>query len=156
MDSDLQSGAIAQPSSASQETPPTIESGPTNTDNPAPPILKHCTFGINQVAKRLEAQANPATTAEVHTTPRPGLRVVIACRADVDPPLLIAHFPILVAACNSALPAGSSDDAYVKLVTLPMGAEHSLAEITGLRRVAVMALDVSLVPVTPSMGLLTL
>ncbi|KAF8608342.1 hypothetical protein BDV93DRAFT_247746 [Ceratobasidium sp. AG-I] len=140
LDDALPSEAIVQPGSTTQETPSTVESELAGTDNPAPPILKHCTFGINQVAKRLEAQANP-TTAEAHPPPRPSLRVVIACRADVDPPLLIAHFPILVAACNSALPAGSSDDTYVKLVTLPMGAEHSLAEITGLRRVAVMALD---------------
>lgn len=142
LDSALQDKAIAQSGSATRETLSPVESESTSADSPVPLILKHCTFGINQVAKRLEGQANPGIIAEVHATPRPRLRVVIACRADVDPPLLIAHFPILVAACNSALAAGSSDDTHVKLVTLPMGAEHSLAEITGLRRVAVMALDV--------------
>ncbi|QRV84026.1 ribonuclease P protein subunit p30 [Ceratobasidium sp. AG-Ba] len=89
----------------------------------APKVLKHCTF-------------------ESHPTPKPRLRAVLVCRSDVDPPLLIAHFPILVATCNSSLPGDSSDDKFVKLVTLPMRAEHSLAEVTGLRRVAVMALDV--------------
>jgi hypothetical protein len=112
---------------------------------PIPSLLEHCTFGINEVTKRLEALANPATTNEARSTTGPRLRVVLVCRADVDPPLLIAHFPILVATCNSSLPVDSSHDKFVKLVTLPMGAEHSLAEITGLRRVAVMALDVSFI-----------
>ncbi|CAE6425241.1 unnamed protein product [Rhizoctonia solani] len=37
---------------------------------------------------------------------------------------------------------------FIKLATLPMGGEHTLAEVVGLRRVAVMALDVE----TPGLG----
>ncbi|KAG9123406.1 hypothetical protein FRC07_014979, partial [Ceratobasidium sp. 392] len=117
------------------------EASPASTAIPVPPLLKHCTFGINEVTKRLEALAKPTLTAEACPTSRPRLRAVLVCRSDVDPPLLIAHLPILVATCNSSLSTDSGDDKFVKLVTLPMGAEHSLAEITGLRRVAVMALD---------------
>ncbi|KAG9081575.1 hypothetical protein FRC06_005503, partial [Ceratobasidium sp. 370] len=64
---------------------------------PIPPLLKHCTFGVNEVTKRLEALAKPTPTDGGHSTPRPRLRAVLVCRSDVDPPLLIAHFPILVA-----------------------------------------------------------
>ncbi|KAG8770650.1 hypothetical protein FRC12_004138 [Ceratobasidium sp. 428] len=106
-----------------------------------PPLLKHCTFGINEVTKRLESLTKPTLAHEVRPTPRPRPRAVLVCRSDIDPPLLIAHLPILVATCNSSLPTDSADKEFVKLVVLPMGAEHSLAEVTGLRRVAVMALD---------------
>ncbi|KAG8697500.1 hypothetical protein FRC09_007816 [Ceratobasidium sp. 395] len=106
-----------------------------------PPLLKQCTFGINEVTKRLESLTKPTLAHEVRPTPRPRLRAVLVCRSDIDPPLLIAHLPILVATCNSSLPTDSADKEFVKLVVLPMGAEHSLAEVTGLRRVAVMALD---------------
>ncbi|KAG8702224.1 hypothetical protein FRC08_003623 [Ceratobasidium sp. 394] len=127
------------------EHEPTVESVPQITSTlailPIPPLLKHCTFGINEVTKRLEALAKPSLTAEIRSASRPRLRAVLVCRSDIDPPLLIAHFPILVATSNSSLPADSSDDKYVKLVALPMRAEHTLAEVTGLRRVAVMALD---------------
>ncbi|CAE6474462.1 unnamed protein product [Rhizoctonia solani] len=122
------------------------ESAPqtSSTDIPVPPLLKHCIFGINEVTKRLESQIHPsalgAETAS-NTTLKPKLRFVIACRTDVDPPILIEHLPILVAACNSAIPSGSEDSMFIKLVTLPMGGEHTLAEVIGLRRVAVMALD---------------
>ncbi|KAG9089751.1 hypothetical protein FS749_001088 [Ceratobasidium sp. UAMH 11750] len=129
------------------EHEPTVESVPQITSTlailPIPPLLKHCTFGINEVTKRLEALAKPSLTAEIRSASMPRLRAVLVCRSDIDPPLLIAHFPILVATSNSSLPADSSDDKYVKLVALPMRAEHTLAEVTGLRRVAVMALDVS-------------
>ncbi|KAG8742934.1 hypothetical protein FRC10_000722 [Ceratobasidium sp. 414] len=127
------------------EHEPAVESIPQTPSTlatiPVPPLLKHCTFGINEVTKRLEALAKPTPTDEGHQAPRPRLKAVLVCRSDVDPPLLIAHFPILVATCNSSLPADSSDDKFVKLVALPMRAEHSLAEVTGLRRVAAMAFD---------------
>ncbi|EUC62503.1 Kri1 family protein, partial [Rhizoctonia solani AG-3 Rhs1AP] len=115
------------------------------TNIPVPSLLKHCVFGINEVTKRLESQIHPnalgTTTAPV-TSPKAQLRFVIACRTDVDPPILIDHLPALVAACNSAIPSNSEDRLFIKLATLPMGGEHTLAEVVGLRRVAVMALDV--------------
>ncbi|KAJ1306158.1 hypothetical protein OPQ81_010869 [Rhizoctonia solani] len=117
----------------------------SSTDIPIPPLLKHCVFGINEVTKRLESQIHPSTlgvTTASKTTPKPHLRFVIACRTDVDPPIIIEHLPVLVAACNSAIPNDSEEKMFIKLVTLPMGGEHTLAEVIGLRRVAVMALDV--------------
>lgn len=66
--------------------------------------------------------------------------VVLVCRSDIDPPLLVSHIPHLVAACNGA---PSTIDRRVKLVTLPKGAEDTLSEAFGLRRVAVIALNVS-------------
>ncbi|KAG8770617.1 hypothetical protein FRC12_004158 [Ceratobasidium sp. 428] len=124
---------------------PTTESVPQTSSAldaiSIPSLLKHCTFGINEVTKRLESLTKPTLAHEVRPTPRPRPRAVLVCRSDIDPPLLIAHLPILVATCNSSLPTDSADKEFVKLVVLPMGAEHSLAEVTGLRRVAVMALD---------------
>ncbi|CUA71678.1 hypothetical protein RSOLAG22IIIB_04724 [Rhizoctonia solani] len=127
------------------------ESSPSSTDIPIPPLLKHCVFGINEVTKRLESQTRPSvlgTTTASTTASKPQLRFVIACRTDVDPPILLDHLPVLVAACNSAVPSNSEDKMFIKLATLPMGGEHTLAEVVGLRRVAVMALDVE----TPGLG----
>lgn len=134
--------------SSDRNIPPSLEleSEPTSKSASvtAPDIVKHCTFGINEVTKRLEAQANSEAPGDATLSlPKPRLRFVIACRSDVDPPLIIEHLPILVAACNSSLPVGSDERMFVKLATLPMGGEHMLAEIVGLRRIAVMALDVS-------------
>ncbi|KAF8740413.1 KRI1-like family, partial [Rhizoctonia solani] len=111
---------------------------------PLPPLLNHCVFGINEVTRRLESQIHPDVLgAEIasNATSKPKLRFVVVCRTDVDPPILIEHLPVLVASCNSAIPSSSEDSMFIKLVTLPMGGEHTLAEVVGLRRVAVMALD---------------
>lgn len=70
---------------------------------------------------------------------RAPIRIVLVCRADIDPPLLVSHIPHLVAACNSAT---TDPDMRVKLVTLPKGAENTLAHAMGLRRAAVLAFDV--------------
>ena len=137
---------------------------------PDPPsILQHLTFGINEVTKRLERQvlkyrkptatvistndttsvpSDPPTTSPSSTKllNPPPLRMILVCRSDVDPPLLLAHIPHLVATCNSTNSKGNLDQANfedVKLVSLPKGAEQVLAQAAGLRRIAVMALDVS-------------
>lgn len=116
-----------------------------------PAILPHLAIGINQVTKRLEAQARLLRQAAFSTsdssttvtaTHRP-LRVVFVCREDIDPPMLVAHIPTLIASYNSASSARSTES-LVKLVPLAKGAEFTLAAAFGLRRVAVMALDVSL------------
>ncbi|TFK36976.1 hypothetical protein BDQ12DRAFT_686182 [Crucibulum laeve] len=104
----------------------------------APEVLKHITFGINEVTKKLEAQIRDARRtlllkAESEATPTPSLKVLLVCRADVDPPLLIDHLPHLVAAYNSA----QTQDT-IKLVPLPKGAELTLADTIGVRRVAVL------------------
>ena len=108
-------------------------------------------MGINQVTKKLEAQIKSyrATIANAsNENARPydsssALVVIFVCRADVDPPLLIAHLPHLVAAYNSCLFSRPSPRlGLIKLVPLPKGAEFSLAEALGIRRVAALALDV--------------
>lgn len=108
-----------------------------------PPVAQHMVFGINEVTKRLEAQASAARTAISPTsiTDRPStlppLSIVFVCRADVDPPILIDHIPHVVAAINSSRASGS-----VKVIPLPKGAESTLATVIGVRRVAVVAFDV--------------
>ena len=118
-----------------------------------PPILQHLIIGINEVTKRLEHQVKSTrrvvTVSEsgmhVVTESRSPIKVVFVCRADVDPPLLIGHLPHLVAACNSSFhdQGPFSDLPCIKLVQLPKGAEFTLAESIGIRRVAVLAMDVS-------------
>ncbi|KAI0721391.1 hypothetical protein C8T65DRAFT_715597 [Cerioporus squamosus] len=133
-----------------------MEVDATNPDSATvPSILQHMSVGINEVTKRLEALARSHRQTIVPTTDRPAAseppkatssRLVIACRADVDPPILIGHLPHLVAACNSvskhcASKAGASDGTW--LVPMPKGAENTLAEAMGLRRVSVMLIEES-------------
>ncbi|KAE9398452.1 hypothetical protein BT96DRAFT_994801 [Gymnopus androsaceus JB14] len=96
---------------------------------PDPPaILAHLTTGINQVTKRLETQMRNrrgTTTDETASSP-PNIKIVLVCRADVNPPMLIDHLPHLVAAYNSA----RAPDPII-LVPLPQGAEFTLAEVLG-------------------------
>ena len=121
----------------------------------APPILSHLALGINQVTKRLEHQARAyrqtlsATETSVDNgtsqpTPLRPISIVFVCRADVDPPLLISHLPTLVASCNSSRKALTNPESHpqIKLVPVPKGSETLLADATGLRRLAVLALDV--------------
>jgi ribonuclease P/MRP protein subunit POP3 len=124
---------------------------------PVPPVLSHLTIGINEVTKRLEAQSKAllqrvvVTSTRIDVPPAPSLSsrpvsVVLVCQGDVDPPILIAHLPQLVAACNSAIRPSKKDDpapCFIKLIPLPKGAERVLAEGVGLRRASVLALDVS-------------
>lgn len=109
-----------------------------------PKILQHLAVGINEVTKRLESQIHHSritvvTTAEDSKipSPRPDLKIILVCRADIDPPILIDHLPHLVAGYNSIR---TSDP--IKLVPLPKGAESSLAQAIGLRRAAVVGMDV--------------
>ncbi|KAH8111900.1 hypothetical protein DFH11DRAFT_1690154 [Phellopilus nigrolimitatus] len=145
--------------SAAEGTPmqQDTEAGPSSVPAAAPPeILQHVTVGINEVTKRLEAQCRiPRQVLSVSdgdqdmtdaakipsASARASVRIVLVCRSDVDPPLLVSHIPHLVAACNCSL--GPSNE-IMKLVTLPKGAEISLAQAMGLRRAAVMAFDETL------------
>ncbi|KAL1708799.1 hypothetical protein EV121DRAFT_196220 [Schizophyllum commune] len=125
-------------------------------DSEPPPAQHHVVIGINNVTKRLEKQtervrypppvvvkaaiapgSSTEPSAQPPDTPSPPIRLVVVCRADVDPPILIDHIPHLVAAHNSSTAA----DAPIKLVCLPRGAELTLANAVGLRRVAVLAFD---------------
>jgi len=116
------------------------------------PRARHLIVGINEVTKSLERQAKDTrhkftVSDKGNITPvdiRPLIKFVFVCRADIDPPLLVAHLPHLVAACNSCVHAqatsGESSNV-VKVVPLPKGAELSLAEAIGFRRAAVLALE---------------
>lgn len=121
----------------------------------APPIIPHLILGINRVTKRLEDQARAyrqtlaatkTITDDGTTQPPPPapISVVFVCRADVDPPLLISHLPTLIASCNSSRNALTDPNSHppIKLVPVPKGSESLLADATGLRRLAVLALDV--------------
>lgn len=115
------------------------------------PAIMHGLFtGINEVTKKLEHQCVSAqgfsipidsrTTSFPEPASSPTIGLILVCRADVDPPLLTAHIPYLAAACNAHT---NSPEHYVKLVPLPKSAEATLAHALGLRRTAVLALDVS-------------
>ncbi|KAF9015646.1 hypothetical protein BDQ17DRAFT_1320478 [Cyathus striatus] len=110
-----------------------------------PTVLQHLVYGINEVTKRLEAQVRDARRTTLFSTkaendkPQPftaPLRAIFVCRADVDPAMLVNHFPHLVAAFNSACSNGVT-----KLFPLPKGAETSLAQSFGIKRVTVIAID---------------
>jgi ribonuclease P/MRP protein subunit POP3 len=120
-----------------------------------PPIISHLILGINQVTKRLERQARayrqtldvtntPADNGTPEPPPSRLISIVFVCRADVDPPLLISHLPTLVASCNSSRNSLTNPESHppIKLVPVPKGSESLLADATGLRRLAVLALDV--------------
>ncbi|KAG6910504.1 hypothetical protein DXG01_009923 [Tephrocybe rancida] len=99
-------------------------------------------FGINEVTKRLEKQGRDqrvtlVSTSEPTNVPSPSpLRLILVCRADVNPPILVDHLPHLVAAYNSLRP-----DEPIRLVPLPAGSELQLSQAIGLRRAAVLGFD---------------
>ncbi|KAJ6503368.1 hypothetical protein C8R47DRAFT_1210628 [Mycena vitilis] len=116
-----------------------------------PPVLSHLVVGINEVTKRLDAQIralrktvslNPNPVPELPPPPPP-IKIIVVCRADVDPQVLIAHLPHEVAAFNSCNPSEC-----IKIIPLPKGAEAELAKAMGLRRVAVIAFERD----TPGLG----
>ncbi|GJJ15764.1 hypothetical protein Clacol_010042 [Clathrus columnatus] len=115
-----------------------------------PPVLSHLTCGINEVTKRLEKQAKSRRFREVVSTTDPPLdnpteatgkhlSYIFVCRSDIDPPILIAHLPELVASCNVPIPSRPLIPVY--LISLPKRAEYSLAESLALRRVSILAFD---------------
>lgn len=111
----------------------------------SPSILRHIVYGINAVTKRLELQSHrlrrptivfPIPSVKTQSA-RP-FKYIFVCRQDVDPAILVDHLPHLVASCNSTQASN-----HVKLVPLPKGSELVLAETLGIRRVAVLGIDVS-------------
>ena len=146
--------------SAEEVTEMVAEDGRSQAKLPeAPPVLSHLTIGINAVTKRLEAQAHShrlKTGIKVSAQPSdgppstketPAIKYVFVCRADVDPPLLIAHIPELVAACNVSIPSQFLSP--VHLIPLPKDAERTLADALNLPRLSILALDVSVPKSTP-------
>lgn len=141
---DASSSSVPVPVSVAEPSSMDVD-GPVSEP---PSIQQHLIVGINAVTKRLEFQAQscrkhiqlstrPAESANEEPLRTP-IKIVFVCRADVDPPILIDHLPHLVAAINSAGAGGN-----VVLVPLPKGAELTLAAAICVRRVAVMAIDVS-------------
>ncbi|KAI0673392.1 hypothetical protein C8Q78DRAFT_1017003 [Trametes maxima] len=116
-------------------------------------ILPSLTIGINEVTKHLEALAGShrhtiSSNSGMNTSPIavpadksiPSARLVVACRADVDPPALMAHIPSLVAAANTRQ-ARFMNNGRTWLVSLPKGSEHILAEAMGLRRTSILLIE---------------
>ncbi|KAF7320475.1 hypothetical protein MKEN_00832400 [Mycena kentingensis (nom. inval.)] len=108
--------------SSQTDAPPPLEN-----DNDRPAILNHISFGINQVSKRLDAQIR--LVRKVTSSSSVG---VISIH-----PVLIDHFPHQIAAYNAGKP-----EQPLKMIYLPAGAEARLAVAMGVRRIAVLALDV--------------
>lgn len=122
--------------------------------NPEPAIRQYLTIGINSVTKKLESLSKLRRSTVLAASGLPlgvptasSEQLVFVCQADIDPPILISHFPSLVAACNSARPVSQSPSRQLTswLIPLPRGAEVVLAQALGLKRVSVLAIDVSTV-----------
>ncbi|KAJ7631047.1 hypothetical protein FB45DRAFT_833931 [Roridomyces roridus] len=106
-----------------------------------PAVVPHLIVGINEVTKRLDVQIRSlrkivAVDGEQPNTPPPPIKLIVVCRADVDPQILIDHLPHEVAAFNSSKPPDP-----IKMVPLPKGSESALAKAIGVRRAAVIAMD---------------
>lgn len=113
-----------------------------------PPIYQFLTIGINSVTKKLETictQHRTVLHASDHTSmesiSKIPAQLILVCRGDIDPPILISHIPSLVASCNSS--HGRSPSNVSWLVPLSRGAETTLSQALGLKRVSVVAIDVS-------------
>ncbi|KAF8743709.1 hypothetical protein AX14_001231 [Amanita brunnescens Koide BX004] len=115
-----------------------------DSDTRVKSIVDHLVVGLNAVTKRLEEQVRKrphsvtitkdGPTADTRAA-KPDLCLVLACRADIDPPLLIDHLPHLIASCNAIQKES------VRLASLPEGAEGTLAKSLGIRRVTVIGFD---------------
>lgn len=127
---------------------------------PRPVIIDHLVIGLNEVTKRLEGLARVARHVVglsdqepgIATRAPPTIAIVLVCREDISSPLLTAHFPQLVAACNSCRNHSYNKveaPPLIKLVPLPRGAESLLSTAIGLRRVSVLAIDVSFSSTAP-------
>lgn len=146
----------SQPGAAEpeQSVAPGDETQETSPSSEGPEVLRHLVIGINEVTKALESIAHThrqrfnrtsAVDAETTQSRSPPSYAVLACRGDVDPPVLISHLPSLVATCNSfrhQLVSAKPKPTAVWLLPLPKGAETTLAEALGLRRAAVVLIKV--------------
>ncbi|CAG8784314.1 15531_t:CDS:2 [Racocetra persica] len=119
---------------------------------PPPPILSHIVIGINDVTRHLEQTISPniktnfkrkyaqgfldplisTNTNNQLTNPSPiviqnehltSLRMIFVCKADISPPHLCAHLPIMSSIARDVL-----------LVPLPSGAEELISNKLGIRR----------------------
>lgn len=113
----------------------------SQSDPPKPPsIMSHVLFGINEVTKRLERQIDFVKNPLLAPSEPVPICLVVACVEDLETPVLVAHLPQLIAACNWT--GAHKDRSPLKLVPLPKGAESTLANASGLRRTSVIAFEV--------------
>jgi ribonuclease P/MRP protein subunit POP3 len=121
------------------------------SDPAQPEILKHLVIGVNEVTKRLERQSK--MIQQIRNTSSPGnsdedslIGVIFVCKGDIDPPMLVSHLATLVASYNLDAVRTYSPQMkpppHIKLIPFSKGIESSLAAAMGLRRVAVMAVNV--------------
>ncbi|KAH9837012.1 uncharacterized protein C8Q71DRAFT_756488 [Rhodofomes roseus] len=147
--------AGSAPLEQSQTADSVTADGEHDVVKPRPDVLNHLTFGINEVTKLLEktSRSYSRTTVSASSTQEPPSddrpRIILVCRGDVSPPALLQHIPHVVAACNTRGMGKGTDG--IHLVTLSKGAEASLAEAVGLRRISVVAVHVD----APSISELT-
>jgi ribonuclease P/MRP protein subunit POP3 len=118
----------------------------------SPPILKHLVIGLNEVTKYLErhiTRLRESMVGEKALSEDTSLPCALfACRWDLNPPTLISHIPHLVASFNTLAnlynakfqTATAIPD--LKLINLPKGAESSLSDCIGIRRVSMVLINV--------------
>lgn len=95
--------------------------------------------GLNSVTRQMEtliqAQVGQSSATTASTQHMPSL--VFVCQYDIDPPTLVAHFPLLTSTLNAVC------NTQIHLIRLPKGAEKELGEATNLRRCSVLSIDTS-------------
>lgn len=93
--------------------------------------------GLNSLTRQLQDSIHDATRQK-HREDAPKKHspsYIFCCIDDIDPPSLVAHLPLLVAAYNAV------HDTSICLVRLPVGAEGTIANKVGLRRCAILSVD---------------
>lgn len=124
---------------------------------PPPPILSCIVIGINDVTRHLERTINPDIKTNfkrkyaqgfsdplISTNPNnqlanpspiviqnEPLRMVFVCKADISPPHLCAHLPIMSSMARDVL-----------LVPLPLGAEELISNKLGIKRTSCVGVKV--------------
>lgn len=124
---------------------------PPATDSPDQKIESHekpFLCGINSVTRQMESlirgelDSNPTPEDDAPSPSTPSIKhkptIIFVCQADVDPPTLISHFPLLCATYNAVM----KDKTY--LIKLPADAESKVSEATSLRRCSVLSVDATL------------
>ena len=83
-------------------------------------------IGINNVTKLIENDDKSSP------------KVVLVCKSDINPQRLISHFPLLIASKNS------NKSQSIVLIELPKSSEEQLSVALKIKRIAVIAFDVSI------------
>ncbi|KAG5362256.1 hypothetical protein CJU90_4954 [Yarrowia sp. C11] len=97
---------------------------------PTPGAVERSFLGFNPVTKALQSQAKQNLLNQPVDEP---ITMVFICKDDIQPEILVKHFPSLCASASNAQTA-------VKLVALPAGSMDKLSENTGVRDLGCVAL----------------